>query len=245
MVDVFTHLYKKKDLTDARKREKARVIRAETDAENVFVPHINEISDRMSRRIRSERGQSVDRVRGQSSERGQSIERGRDRLGHRSASVDRFLPSSQRPHPSSLSPQHYHQQQPQQQYEQPWQSPLRETRSPVNISHPSVQPSRSPSEQYHQSPVSGLGQRPEHGSLGSPVPLSTTDRGVTPPKGNREKVGDSLFSAEYTVFDSLYDSRLDHAASLWEARETHMQAFRRSTSHQPNIGGNHLCDPLL
>ena len=48
----------------------------------------------------------------------------------------------------------------------------------------------------------------------------------------------SPYSTAYTVFDSLYDSRLDHAAFLWQSRVMHLRNVERSSPHRPNIGVN-------
>ena len=55
-VDVFSYLHLTKVQSQARLREKALQIRREEDAENVFRPSINPLSERLSRRLRLERG---------------------------------------------------------------------------------------------------------------------------------------------------------------------------------------------
>ena len=55
-VDVFSYLHRTKVQSEARLREKALQIRREEDVENVFRPSINPVSERLSRRLRMERG---------------------------------------------------------------------------------------------------------------------------------------------------------------------------------------------
>ena len=219
-VDLFSYLHRTKIQSDAKLRERAHQIRTEEDAQNVFAPRINPVSERLSRRLRMERG-------GQLADLPSHALRRRLQAGGAARSV---------------SPGHA------------------ETKAHSPPPRPDTAPGPPPISSSSSSGAQATAQAPlprRAASTGRGRGRSVVDAGY---RSGQQGHGRSLsegparsrslsegrgrprerspFSAGYTVFDSLYASRLDHAAFMWQSRLMHLRSAARASPHRPNIGVN-------